>query len=70
MKISKGKAGAKPQPVYIEISIWKVGNTIHVAHNDPQGPSTFHVSIVQDGTKRSGHPKLYKELTNCLANLP
>ncbi len=66
MKLSKGKAGGKPRSVYLEISFWRDGNTIHVAHNDPEGPSTFHVAVRADGSKPSGHPYLYRELSKCL----
>jgi hypothetical protein len=70
MEISRGKAGAPPRTVYIKIGIWKDGDIIHVAHNDPEGPSTFHVSVGPDGSKPGGHPKLYEELSKCLAALP
>lgn len=66
MKISRGKNGQQPRSVYLEISFWRDGDKIHIAHNDPEGPSTFHVAVRSDGSKPSGHPSLYRELSKCL----
>lgn len=70
MRISKGKAGGKPRTVYLEISIWEGRRLIHVAHNDPDGPDTFHVAVGPDASKPNGHPKLYAELSKCLSKIP
>lgn len=69
MRISKkGKAGAKPKAVHVEISFWQKGNAIHVACNDP-AVSTFHIAVRSDPTKPSGHPMLYRELSKCLKQM-
>jgi hypothetical protein len=70
MRTSKtGKAGGSPRTAILEISFWKDGNLIHVAHNDPTGPDTFHVAVGPDGSKPGGHPKLHAELSKCLKSL-
>lgn len=69
MKISKGKAGRKARSVYLEIAFWRDGEAIHIAHNDPEGPSSFHVAVRKDGSKPSGHPYLYRELSKCLDSM-
>jgi len=66
MRTSKsGKSGKGPRSVFLEICFWRDGDAIHVATNDPEVPS-FHVAVRSDGSKPSGHPYLYRELTKCL----
>lgn len=72
MRPSKGE---NPRTMYFEISIWKdvgwkEGDPIHIGHNENNGPSTFRTTVVPDDSKPNGHPKLYKELTKILAELP
>jgi len=62
----KGKGGKKPRSVFLEVAFWKDGDAIHVASNDPEVP-TFHIMVRADGSKKSGHPYLYRELEKCLA---
>ncbi len=70
MRTSRGKAGGTPRTVYLEISIWRDdGALIHVAHNDPDGPETFHVAVGSGPAKPTGHPRLYDELSKCLSRI-
>ena len=68
MRTSKGKVGKKPRSTYLEVAFWRdpVGTAVHLATNDPDAPSTFHVLVRKDGSKTSGHPSLWRELDKCL----
>lgn len=58
-KSKKGKA------VTLEITIWYAGTgqTIHLASNESD---TLIATVDADGTKRRGHPKLFRELKKIL----
>lgn len=71
MELSKkGKKGQPPKSVKMEVMFWMTDDgAIHLATNDKDPAAySFHLAIRKDGTKPSGHPYLYRELSKCLKN--
>ncbi len=65
----KSKPG---RTVSLEVDFWFVAkeDAIHVGTNDP-GPGTeeFRLRVTRDGSKKDGHPLLFRLLAKCLKSM-